>query len=89
MRIFPELWREFERYSRAARGLPSRPRQGAYYFTEILPYAGFHDAWEDLVIYSIAGISSGYVYIKHTRGKLEYRAESKAPHTRARKGPRG
>jgi hypothetical protein len=78
-RILPELQREFERYSRAARGPPPRGLgEGAYYFynyAEILPYAGFHDAWEDLVIYSIAGISSGYVYIfKYTRGRLEYSA---------------
>jgi hypothetical protein len=36
MRVFPELRREFERYSRAARGLPlAASAREAYYYSYI------------------------------------------------------
>ena len=76
-RAFPQLLQEFQYYSRAARGeAPSGPGEEAYYFykyAEPLPYAGFADLWNNLAVYSIAGVAADYVYIfKYSREEVEY-----------------
>jgi hypothetical protein len=76
-KVFPELLREFQYYSKAARGgAPSGPGEEAYHFykyAEPLPYAGFADLWNNVAIYSIAGVAADYVYIfKFNREGMEY-----------------
>jgi hypothetical protein len=76
-KIFPELLREFQHYSRAARGeAPSGPGEEAYHFykyAEQLSYAGFADLWNNVAIYSVAGVAADYVYIfKYNKEGVEY-----------------
>jgi len=76
-KISPELLREFQHYSRAARGeVPSGPGEETYHFykyAEPLPYAGFADLWNNVAIYSIAGVAADYVYVfRYNRGGVEY-----------------
>ncbi|ABP50071.1 MAG: hypothetical protein OWQ51_01575 [Pyrobaculum arsenaticum] len=76
-RAFDDLKRDFEHYSKAARGPPPHgSAEEAYHFykyAEVLPYVGYADVWEDMVIYSIAGIADDYVYVfKYAGGGLQY-----------------
>ena len=76
-RIFDELKQEFEHYAKVARGTPPKgPAEEAYHFykyAEALPYVGYADVWEDVAIYSVAGVADGYVYVfKYAGGGLRH-----------------
>lgn len=76
-KAFPQLLQEFQYYSKAARGeAPGGPLDEAYHFykyAEPLPYVGFADLWNDMAIYSIAGVATDYVYVfKYNRKGVGY-----------------
>ncbi len=76
-KIFPELLWDFQHYSRSARGeAPSGPGEETYHFhkyAEQLPYAGFADLWNNVAIYSVAGVAANYVYaFRYNRTCVEY-----------------